>query len=113
MENELKVLAENGREVATKISLLIGKLDFQRDLGEVFASCADLLESAAGTEVADISDLTDAIAPLDRKIFKHYTMVQERSIHRDIIPASEDSAPAPAETVKAESDEDLFADALF
>ena len=113
MENELKVLAENGREVATKISLLIGKLDFQRDLGEVFASCADLLESAAGTEVADISDLTDAIAPLDRKIFKHYTMVQERSIHRDIIPASEDSAPAPAETVKAETDEDLFADALF
>ncbi|WP_172643293.1 chemotaxis protein [Rhizobium leguminosarum] len=113
MENELKVLAENGREVATKISLLIGKLDFQRDLGEVFARCADLLESAAGTEVADISDLTDAIAPLDRKIFKHYTMVQERSIHRDIIPACEDSAPAPAETVKAERDEDLFADALF
>jgi len=113
MENELKVLAENGREVATKISLLIGKLDFQRDLGEVFASCADLLESAAGTEVADISDLTDAIAPLDRKIFKHYTMVQERSIHRDIIPACEDSIPAPAETVKAENDEDLFADALF
>ncbi|WP_184377756.1 chemotaxis protein [Rhizobium sp. BK619] len=113
MENELKVLAENGREVATKISLLIGKLDFQRDLGEVFARCADLLESAAGTEVADISDLTDAIAPLDRKIFKHYTMVQERSIHRDIIPACEDSIPAPAETVKAENDEDLFADALF
>ncbi|WP_179612321.1 chemotaxis protein [Rhizobium leguminosarum] len=113
MENELTVLAENGREVATKISLLIGKLDFQRGLGEVFARCADLLESAAGTEVADISDLTDAIAPLDRKIFKHYTMVQERSIHRDIIPACEDSIPAPAETVKAENDEDLFADALF
>ncbi|WP_184694950.1 MULTISPECIES: chemotaxis protein [Rhizobium] len=113
MENELKVLAENGREVATKISLLIGKLDFQRDLGEVFARCADLLESVAGTEVADISDLTDAIAPLDRKIFKHYTMVQERSIHRDIIPACEDSTPAPAETVRAENDEDLFADALF
>ncbi|MGO8586919.1 hypothetical protein ACC846_38875, partial [Rhizobium ruizarguesonis] len=33
MENELKVLSENGREVATKISLLIGKLDFQHDLG--------------------------------------------------------------------------------
>ncbi|MGV4794433.1 chemotaxis protein [Rhizobium sp. F40D2] len=113
MENELKVLAENGREVATKISLLIGKLDFQRDLGEVFARCADLLESAAGTEVADISDLTEVIAPLDRKIFKHYTMVQERSIHRDIIPACEDSTPAPAETAKAENDEDLFADALF
>ncbi|WP_206427927.1 chemotaxis protein [Rhizobium sp. CIAT894] len=113
MENELKVLAENGREVATKISLLIGKLDFQRDLGEVFARCADLLESAAGTEVADISDLAEAIAPLDRKIFKAYTMVQERNIHRDIFPANDDSAPAPVETAKPENDEDLFADALF
>lgn len=115
MENELKVLAENGREVAAKIGLLIGKLDFQRDLGEVFARCAQVLDEAAGTEVADISDLTEVIAPLDRKIFKHYTMVQERSIHRDIIPASEDSAPAPApaEPAKVESDEDLFADALF
>nr|WP_245355342.1 chemotaxis protein [Rhizobium leguminosarum] len=113
MENELKVLAENGREVATKISLLIGKLDFQHDLGEVLARCADLLEGIAGTDIADISDLTEAIAPLDRKIFKHHTMAQERNIHRDIIPASEDSTPAPVETAKAENDEDLFADALF
>ncbi|MBB4236735.1 hypothetical protein GGD57_003325 [Rhizobium esperanzae] len=113
MENELKVLSENGREVATKISLLIGKLDFQRDLGEVFARCADLLENAAGTEVADISDLAEAIGPLDRKIFKAYTMVQERNIHRDIFPANDDSAPTPAEAAKVESDEDLFADALF
>ncbi|MBY5409361.1 chemotaxis protein [Rhizobium leguminosarum] len=113
MENELKVLAENGREVATKISLLIGKLDFQHDLGEVLAGCADLLEGVAGTDVADISDLTETIAPLDRKIFKHYTMVQERNIHRDIIPASEGNTPAPAEAAKAENDEDLFAGALF
>ncbi len=113
MENELKILAENGREVATKISLLIGKLDFQRDLGDVLARCADLLEAVAGSEIADISDLTDVIAPLDRQIFKHYTMAQERNIHRDIIPAREESTPAPAETVKAENDEDLFADALF
>ncbi|WP_189636744.1 chemotaxis protein [Rhizobium phaseoli] len=115
MEKELKVLAENGREVATKIGLLIGKLDFQRDLGEVFARCADVLDEAAGTEVADISDLAEAIAPLDRKIFKHYTMVQERNIHRDIIPACAESAAAPAsaEPAKIENDEDLFADALF
>ncbi|MDO3433057.1 chemotaxis protein [Rhizobium sp. CBN3] len=113
MENELKVLAENGREVATKIGLLIGKLDFQHELGDVLARCADVLEDVAGTDVADISDLAEAIAPLDRKIFKLYTMVQERNIHRDIIQASEESIPAPAETTKAENDEDLFADALF
>ncbi|ARO25595.1 chemotaxis protein [Rhizobium sp. S9] len=113
MENELKVLAENGREVATKIGQLIGKLDFQHELGDVLARCANVLEDVAGTDVADISDFAEAIAPLDRKIFKLYTMIQERNIHRDIIPASEESIPAPAETAKAESDEDLFADALF
>ncbi|MFS2176504.1 chemotaxis protein [Rhizobium pisi] len=113
MENELKVLAENGREVATKINLLIGKLDFQHDLGDVLARCADVLDGVAGAEVADISDLTETIAPLDRKIFKLYTMVQERNTHREIIPAIEGSAAAPAEAPKAENDEDLFADALF
>lgn len=113
MEDELKVLAEHGREVATKISLLIGKLDFQHDLGEVLARSADLLEDVAGADIADISDLAETIAPLDRKIFKLYTMVQERNVHRDIVPASEESTSAPAETAKAENDEDLFADALF
>ncbi|OWO92694.1 chemotaxis protein [Rhizobium esperanzae] len=113
MEKELKVLAENGREVAAKIGLLIGKLDFQHELGDVLARCANVLEDVAGTDVADISDFAEAIAPLDRKIFKLYTMVQERNIHRDIIPAGEESIPAPAETTKAENDEDLFADALF
>ncbi|MBX5107305.1 chemotaxis protein [Rhizobium lentis] len=113
MENELKVLAENGREVATKIGLLIGKLDFQHELGDVLAHCADALEGVAGTDVADISDLADTIAPLDRKIFKLYTMVQERSIHRDIIPAIEEGSPVPAESTKTGNDEDLFAEALF
>ncbi|WP_434733135.1 chemotaxis protein [Rhizobium sp. YTUHZ044] len=113
MENELKVLAENGREVAAKIGLLIGKLDFQHELGDVLARCADVLKGVAGIDVADISDLAEAIAPLDRKIFKLYTMVQERDIHRDIIPASNENIPAPAETAKTENDEDLFADALF
>ena len=113
MEDELQVLAEHGREVATRINLLIGKLDFQHDLGDVLARCADVLDGVAGAEVADISDLTETIAPLDRKIFKLYTMVQERNTHREIIPAIEGSAAAPAEAPKAENDEDLFADALF
>ncbi len=41
------------------------------------------------TEIADISDIAEAVAPLDRKIFKLYTMVQERNVHRDIVPAME------------------------
>lgn len=113
MEDELRVLAEHGREVAARINLLIGKLDFQHDLGDVLARCAEVLETVAGDEIADISDIAEAIAPLDRGIFKLYTMVQERNVHREILPATEESAAAPAEAAKAESDEDLFADALF
>jgi len=114
MDEELKVLAEHGREVASKINLMIGKLDFEHDLGETLARCATVLEDAAGMEIANIDDIAAQIAPLDRKIFKLYTMAQERSVHRAIIPAIEEEAAAPAATpAAAENDEDLFADALF
>ncbi|KQV66123.1 hypothetical protein [Rhizobium sp. Root1220] len=113
MEGELKVLSEHGREIAGKIDLLTGKLDFQRDLGDVLARCADVLEDIAGAEIADISNLAEIVAPLDHRIFKLYTMVQERNVHRDIIPSTgEPAAPAAAATAAAE-EEDLFADALF
>lgn len=115
MEEELKVLAEHGREVASKITLMIGKLDFEHDLGETLVRCATVLEDVAGMEIANIDDIAELIAPLDRKIFKLYTMVQERNVHRAIIPAIEEEA-APAATAApaaAGDDEDLFADALF
>lgn len=116
MDGELKILAEHGREIAGKIGQLAGKLDFQRDLGDTLARCADALETVAGAEISDISDLTEIIAPLDRKIFKLYTMAQERTIHRNIIAAIEEPQAAAAETAPAstgDEDEDLFADALF
>jgi methyl-accepting chemotaxis protein len=112
MEDELKVLFEHGREVANKINLLISKLDFQRDLGDVLARGADSLQDVAGAAIADISDIAEAVAPLDRKIFKLYTRVQERNVHRDIIPPMEEAAATVVET-KVEGDEELFADALF
>jgi hypothetical protein len=112
MEGELAVLSEQGREVASKITLSIGKLDFQHDLGEILIDCADRLNEMAGPYIADISDLEDVIAPLGERIFKVYTMSQERVVHRDIIPADEAAAPAVAEAAKT-NDEDLFADALF
>ncbi|MDM9620223.1 chemotaxis protein [Rhizobium sp. S96] len=114
MEDELKILSEHGREVASKISLLTSKLDFQSDLGDVLAQCADVLEEIAGAEIADISDIAEAVAPLDKRIFKLYTMAQERTVHRDIVPATEEAATQVEETASAAAeDDDLFADALF
>ncbi|WP_414130940.1 chemotaxis protein [Rhizobium jaguaris] len=112
MDGELETLSEHGREVANKIMLSIGKLDFQRDLGETLANCADTLDDMAGSEMADVNDLEEIITPLSARIFKIYTMVQERNIHRDIIAMDDSVAPAAAAPAKTD-DEDLFADALF
>lgn len=112
-EEELAVLSEHGREVASKIGLSISKLDFQHDLGDVLAGCADALNDLAGPDIADISDLADALGPLGQRIFKLYTMVQERNIHRAILAAGEESVAPAAEPAKSNDDEDLFADALF
>jgi methyl-accepting chemotaxis protein len=108
MESELRILSEHGSEVAGKIGLLIGKLDFQRDLGDVLAGCADRLEELAGDEIANVSDLAEILAPLDRRIVKLYTMAQERTVHRFTVPAFDAAVPGTAGT----ADEDLFADAL-
>jgi hypothetical protein len=67
------------------------------------------LEDMAGTEIADISDLADIVAPLDRKIFKLYTMAQERNVHRDIVRRN----PNAAEPVEVRVKRRSFEDALF
>lgn len=113
MDGELATLSEHGREVAAKIALSIGKLDFQHDLGETLAGCADTLTEMAGAEIADVSDIEVAIAPLGERIFKLYTMSQERTVHRDVIPAADGVVLSLVPEPAAADDEDLFADALF
>lgn len=111
MDGELAVLSEHGREVASKISLSLSKLDFQHDLGDILANCADTLSEMAGPEQADIGDLGESLAPLAARILKIYTMAQERNVHHDIIPAPSGAVLHVVETAK--NDEDLFEDALF
>ena len=113
MDQELAILSEHGREVATKISLSLSKLDFQNDLGETLASCADTLSELAGPHQSEAGDLADIIAPLAARIMKVYTMAQERNVHSDILPAPTGGTLHAVETVAATSDEDLFEDALF
>lgn len=110
METELGILSEHGREVASKIGLSISKLDFQNDLGEVLATCADDLCDLAGSSLPEIDDLADVLAGLGPRIFKLYTMAQERTVHQAIIPAGNVlTAPVTAAT----NDDELFEDALF
>ncbi|WP_337270274.1 chemotaxis protein [Oryzifoliimicrobium ureilyticus] len=118
MEGELERFAEHGQEVAVKINQMIASLDFQHDLGEILSRSADHLAEKAGDTMPDISDLPEAIAALDREIFRVYTMVQERDIHRSILPAVEGAAEAEApvaasaSTAGQDDDDDVLA-ALF
>ena len=109
METELAVLSEHGREVASKIGLSISKLDFQNDLGEVLATCADNLCDLAGDTMPGVDDLADVLGGLGPRIFKLYTMAQERTVHQAIIPAG----VVIAALVAAANDDELFEDALF
>jgi predicted nucleic acid-binding Zn-ribbon protein len=109
MEAELAVLSEHGREVASKIGVSISKLDFQNDLGEVLATCADDLCDLAGDTMPDVSDLGDVLGGLGPRIFKLYTMAQERTVHQAVIPAG----TVVAAPVAAANDDELFADTLF
>lgn len=112
MDSELATLAEHGREVATKISLSLSKLDFQNDLGEILAACAETLSDMAGPEHPDVADIADSLAPLGARILKIYTMAQERTVHHDFVPSQSGGILHVVETAPA-SDEDLFEDALF
>ncbi|WP_075289835.1 chemotaxis protein [Pararhizobium arenae] len=114
MEGELAALSEHGREVATQISLMIAKLDFQHDLGEILSTCADELCTIAGSEIASTEGLDAVLGGLSQRIFKTYTMVQERNVHNAVIPQMEAfGTPAVAPAKEVQSDEDLFEDALF
>nr|WP_307233490.1 chemotaxis protein [Pararhizobium capsulatum] len=114
MEEELANLSEHGRRVASQISLMIAKLDFQHDLGEILATCADELCDIAGPDIAGAEGLEAILGGLSQRVFKTYTMVQERNVHNAVIPQIEAFAPLTAAPVQAaQSDEDLFEDALF
>jgi flagellin-specific chaperone FliS len=99
-EEELPVLAEHGRELATAMLQTLGKLDFETDLGEMLTDCANSLSATAGAPPADVSDLGEIVARLGVRIFDIYTTAQEREVHRDIIPAAAPAAPLKAEPRK-------------
>jgi hypothetical protein len=99
-EEELSVLAEHARELATGMLQTLGKLDFQSDLGETLADCANSLNEMAGLHPADLSNLGEIASQLGARIFDIYTMAEERAVHRDIIPAAAPASPLKAEPRK-------------
>lgn len=113
MDAGIEELAREGQEVFTKVGAAISTLDFESELGDVIEDCVSHSAGMASPHMIDLSDLEESVAGLGGRIFKLYTMAQERDIHLGFLPAAAGAmAAAPAKAAPA-SDEDLFEDALF
>lgn len=117
MESGIDALAEEGQAVFSRISSAVVSLDFESELGDTFKQCCEIAAQMPQGFNADVSGFADKINPFTSRVFKLYTMSQERDIHLRFLPAnasSSSSAPAAAShSTAAADDDDLFAAALF
>jgi len=110
MEEDMEALRACGVDMSAKAGRIIGDLDFNAELGDVLADCSARAGELAGHDLPDTAGLEDALADLGSRIARTYTMVSEREVHARIFGTAVETPPAPA---VAQSDEDLFDDALF
>jgi methyl-accepting chemotaxis protein len=115
-------LAEEGQQVFSRIGSAVIKLDFESELGDTFNDCCEISAKLSHGTASDVSEFAETFDSLNHKIYRLYTMAQERDIHLAYLPApavvavqqaastasAEDSAPKAST-----EDEDLFDDALF
>ncbi|MGV3551042.1 chemotaxis protein [Rhizobium sp.] len=102
----LGALSREGEVVFLAIEEAIRKLDFRSDLGDVLDDCLSIAAHEDGGIDAPIQAGTAAIDLFSAKIYKTYTMAQERAIHEHFLPV----IAAPVAAVAADDDED---DGLF
>jgi hypothetical protein len=113
-------LAEEGQQVFSRISAAVIKLDFESELGETFEDCCALSAKLSVGTQDDPTGFAEKFDSLNSKIYKLYTMANEREIHFGYLPAPAFlNAAAPTEAASSvapssgNEDEDLFDDALF
>lgn len=112
MDAGLASLSREGGVVFESIEKAIRQLDFRSDLGDVLDDCLAIAAADDRGLSAPLSSSDAAIATLSARIFKTYTMAQERVIHQRFLPVVD--TPASTEPVLAGADDDeLFEAALF
>ena len=111
MSSGLVALSREGESVFDAIEKAIRKLDFRSDLGDVLDDCIKIAADDDRGIAGPLATDQPAIEALSAHIFKTYTMVQERDVHRRFFAVSERAdAPGPA---ASDDDEDDLLDALF
>jgi hypothetical protein len=113
-------LAEEGQQVFSRISAAVIKLDFESELGETFDDCCALAAKLSVGTQDNPSSFAEKFDSLNTKIYKRYTMAQERDIHLAYLPApaflnaaTSSDATSSEPLSSGNEDEDLFDDALF
>lgn len=104
-------LSKEGQTVFTQVSAAIAKLDFESELGDILKNVGDGF-AASAVDPVDLSDLDEKANELGTRIYRIYTMVQERATHEQVLPSG-DTTPVAAAPTGPQSDDDLFEDALF
>ena len=115
MDSGMDALAEEGQAVFSRISSAVVTLDFESELGDTFNECCQIAAQLSEGFDADVSGFSQKIEPFSTRVYKLYTMAQERDVHVRYLPAAVSSSrtPAAVSTTSASEDDDLFADALF
>src|SRR5690606_14814558 len=109
----LEALSGKGDAVFDCIEKAIRTLDFRSDLGDVLDDC---LKIAAMEDVGTTAAMPAGHAAIDllsSRIFKTYTMVQERALHQRFLPVSEAGPSAEASAADGVDDDDDVLAALF
>jgi hypothetical protein len=110
----LAALSGKGDTVFQCIEQAIRKLDFRSDLGDVLDDCLTIAASDDAGVASPMPAGNTAIDVLSAKIFKTYTMAQERSIHHRFFATTDVASTAEEANGPAtvEDDDDVLA-ALF
>jgi hypothetical protein len=96
-ENDLAEAAQQGAEVVDMLQRAAGRFDFQRQIGSVLDEAAEALWAQAGDDEIATDDIAPTLRPMMDRLFKTYTMAQERDVHRAMVETLGESVPeAPA-----------------
>ncbi|WP_313617407.1 chemotaxis protein [Agrobacterium sp.] len=113
MEAGMEELGREGQAVFSRISSAVVKLDFENELGNVLDECCGLSAGIMAGGSIDVSFMAEKIQPFSNRIYKLYTMAQERDIHAQYLPIDLAPAKETVQSTSVDEDDDLFADALF
>ncbi|NLR98243.1 hypothetical protein HGP17_15620 [Rhizobium sp. P38BS-XIX] len=109
MDTNVKELRRCGDEMTSQVAEVVNSLDFRAGIGETLALCTEEA-SLSRHRFASLNGLEQPLGIISERIFKVYTMANEREIHASIFG---DLGPVVENAVAPSNDEELFADALF